>query len=147
MRRAFHFRLERIQRVRALLEQQARLALQLAQVDLARLDAALASSDAALAEARDHERQHLEPGRFSAAQALAHQTVRQTLLAQRTRLFAERQSANEKVEQAHLRHQTTLTDLRALERLSDREASDHAQSLAIHDQAELDDQAQLRRRA
>lgn len=147
MRRAFHFRLERIQRVRALLEQEARAAVQLAQIELARLDAALAQQDAALAEARGHERQHLEPGRFSAAAALAHQTARQALLAQRSRLANERQIAFEASERARLRHQTTLTDLRALERLSEREASEHAQALALADQAALDEQAQLRRRA
>lgn len=147
MRRAFHFRLERIQRVRALLEQEARGALQLAQAELARLDAALAANDAALAEAREHERRHLEPGRFSAAGALAHQTARQALLEQRTRLSCERQVAFEASERARLRHQATLTDLRALERLSEREASEHAQALALCDQAALDEQAELRRRA
>jgi hypothetical protein len=144
MKRAFHFRLERIQKVRELLENQARAAVLAARAELEQASAKVAAAEAAIEAAREAERQTRATGQLDIAAQLASESAYPALRHQRAKALQLEQAARERLDLATLEHQAAQRDQKALERLSQRDAQGHAQALAQLEAAEAEERSQLR---
>ena len=130
--RRFHFRLATLLRLRSQFERSSRRELANALADVNAVDQRIASAASGIRDCADQ-------GRESGALGLLARQLETSLRRHEWRLRTERQKAEQRAEAVRVDYVAKARDLRALQKLEERQHDEWSQAVTKAEQAELDE--------